>query len=66
MEINNCMITSDQAVQDLLDVCKGVCHSGASYSEIKDFTPNYPKKTPPAFILDSKPKQIGTGTRDRT
>ena len=64
--INTYMITSDEAVQVLLDVCKGKYQHGASYSEVKHFTPSFPKKPAREFIPDKSLKRIGTGTRTRT
>ena len=60
------MISSEEAVQVLLTVCKGKYTSTISYSTVKNFTLAFPKKKTPVFVLDGLPKQIGTGTRTRT
>ena len=60
------MISSEKAVQELIDACKGRYISEPSYSTVKNFTLAFPKKKTPMFVLDGLPKQIGTGTRTRT
>ena len=60
------MITADEATQTLMNVSQGTYTDTASHSCINKFTLSFPKKESAPFIPDALPKQIGTGTRDRT
>lgn len=57
--INNCMITTDEAVQTLLDIAQGEYVQRLSYTCVKEFTLSFPKKDQLAFVPDSLPIQIG-------
>ena len=60
------MITADEATQVLITVSQGTYNNTTSHSCVNEFALSYPKKELPPFIPDGFPKQVGTGTRDRT
>ena len=53
------MITADEALNALYEIAKGNYTESKSYSCMKSFTPSFPVKDKPPFVLDGMPRQIG-------